>query len=101
MLREDGDAEFDPADVNGSDSDLTKMKSVEVNEPGTLRGWGCGHGRKMRCDCGCDGGGGCGCGCGRGRGQQAQGAISEEQVCGNYTFMLLMLLCDSVLSAAA
>ena len=99
MLREEGDAEFDAADVNGSESDLTKIKSVEVNEPGTSRGWGCGHGRKMRCDSGCDGS--CGCGGGRGRGQQAQGAISEEQVCGNYTFMLLMLLCDSVLSAAA
>ena len=52
---EEGDTKFDPADVNGSDSDYPEESVEEVNEQ-YIKGWGGGggHGRKMQC--GCDGG---------------------------------------------
>ena len=57
MLGENGDAEVNPDDDNGHDSDLYPEESVEeVNEPSTFRGMGCGGGRKMQCCSGCGGG---------------------------------------------
>lgn len=61
----------------------------EVNESSTSKGRECGRGRKLRCSSGCGGG--------RGRGKRAQRTV-EEQVCGSYSCMLLILLCDSVSS---
>lgn len=46
MLRRGG-AELDPANVNGSDSGYPEVGVEEVNKPSTLRGRGCGCGRKM------------------------------------------------------
>ena len=46
MFKEKGDAEFDPAHVNGSDSDHAEESVEEVNEPSTSKGRGCGRGRK-------------------------------------------------------
>lgn len=46
MLRRGG-AEFDPANVNGSDSGYPEISVEEVSKPSTLRGRGCGCGRKM------------------------------------------------------
>lgn len=57
----EGSAEFDPASINGSDSD--GPEESEVNEVSTSRGGGCGCGRKM-----CSG-----CGGYMGQGLQAQG----------------------------
>ena len=74
MLRDKGDAKFDPSDVSGGDSDCPEKSVEEVNEPSTL---GCGQGRKMQCGSGCDGG--------KGSGLQTQGTF-EEQVCGSYSF---------------
>ena len=48
MFREEGYAEFDPTNVNGSDSDYPEESVEEVNEPGILRGRGCGCGRKIQ-----------------------------------------------------
>lgn len=52
VFGEEEDAEFDPASVNGSDSDCPGTRweeSVEVvNEPSTSRGRRCGCGRKMQ-----------------------------------------------------
>ena len=47
-LERRGEAEFDPADVNGSDSDCLEEGSEEVNELSTSTGRGCGRGKK--CD---------------------------------------------------
>ena len=40
MLREEGNATFDPADVNGSESDHLEESVEEANKPSTLRGRG-------------------------------------------------------------
>ena len=40
MFREAGYAEFDPTNVNGSDSNYPEVSVEEVNEPGILRGRG-------------------------------------------------------------
>ena len=58
LHREEGDAEFGPAVVNGSDDDYPNERVEEVNEPSrsTSRSWGCGRVRKMRCGSGCGGG---------------------------------------------
>ena len=84
MFGEEGDAEVDPADVSGSDSDCLEESVEEVNEPNTYRGCGCW--RKMRCSgsYGVVGG-------------EDNNAV-EEQVWGNYIFTLLVLLCDSISS---
>ena len=82
MFGEEGGAEIDPDGVSGSDSDCLEESVEEVNEPNTSRGCGCW--RKMQCSgsCGVVGG-------------EDNNAV-EEQVWGNYIFMLLVLLCDSI-----
>ena len=40
VLRVERDADFDPADVSGSDSDYPEENVEEENELGTYRGWG-------------------------------------------------------------
>ena len=45
---EEGDTEFDPADVNGSDSDYPEESVEEVNEQ-YIKGWGRG-GMGERCN---------------------------------------------------
>ena len=59
LHREEGDAEFGPADVNGSDGDYPNESVEEVNEPSrsTSRSRGCCRVRKMRCGSGGGGGG--------------------------------------------
>ena len=45
---EEGDTKFDPADVNGSDSDYPEESVEEVNEQ-YIKGWGGGVGMGERC----------------------------------------------------
>lgn len=56
MFREEGDAEVDPANVNGGDSDYPEESVEEANKPSTLRSRGCDLERKMQCGSGCGGG---------------------------------------------
>ena len=44
VLREEADAEFDPASVSESGTDYPEESVEEVNEPSTCRGRRCGHG---------------------------------------------------------
>ena len=56
MFREEGDAESDPADVSGSDSDHIEAKKGKRGERTQYIHQNCG--RKMRCGSGGGGGGG-------------------------------------------
>lgn len=82
MFGEQGGAEVDPADVGVRDSNYPEESVEEVNEPNTFRGCGCW--RKMQCS-----------GSWGVVGGEDNNAV-EEQVWGNYIFMLLVLLCDSI-----
>ena len=100
LHREEGDVEFGPADVNGSDGDYPNESSVEeVNESSrsTSRSRGCCRVRKMRSGSG--GGGG-------GRGEDNNQKVplknthththTHTYIYGSHIFMLLVLVCDSV-----